>query len=98
MINADLYRYHKELNAMQKHSIVYQLLRGPIKNFYQKNNDRIEILVTKLTMMQDRYFMVVNDVVQVDTDSKPVMKEGMIYEDYVEEYEDLMKKNVETIF
>lgn len=98
MINADLYRYHKELNAMKKHSIIYQLIRGPIKNFYDKNGTRIEVLVTKLTMLQDRYFEVKDAVVQVDAEGKPIMLEGKLYEEYEKEYEALMKKDVEIIF
>lgn len=98
MINADLYKFHKELNAMQKHSVVYHLLRGRIKEFYSNNGARIEVLVTKLTMMQDRYFIVKDDVVQTDGDGKPLMKEGMIYEEYEKEYEILMRKEVDIIF
>jgi hypothetical protein len=99
MTNADLFAYHNEIQGW-KTSVLYRFLKSRIDNFYNKNQIRLNILIDKLNRLQERYFVMENGVVQTEKNdaNKPLVKEGLVYEDYLKEFTDLMNINVEIIF
>lgn len=92
--NAVLYGYYKEIEQMQS-SVMYQLLFGKIKDFGKINGGRINTIIKTQNEINQKYFEYNQDgsVVMIKEEGKPdepKLKEGMVKEDYVKEFDSYM--------
>lgn len=100
MKNENLYSYHLEIQGW-KGSIMAEFNKGKIKNFYEKNSVRLNLLLERLDKLQVKYFEIdeKNKIVMMPDDpTKPKMKEGMLFEDYEKDHNELMNRDIEIIF
>lgn len=99
--NSNLFAYHNEIEGW-KGSALEHLLKGRIDNFYNKNKLRIDSLNRRLRGLQEKYFVIENEEVKIDPDPEkkgaPLMLEGMLYENYMTDFKELMNQDVQIIF
>lgn len=90
MKNKDLYSFHLQLLSL-KDNILYHLCQSRINEFYKHNTVRINTLLEKIDALQIKYFVIDGDQVRKQENSElPVMLEGMLYEDFTKEYNELL--------
>jgi len=100
MKNKNLYAYHLEIQGWRG-SVMFHFQASRIKNFYDKNAVRLNILLEKLDKLQQKYFVISPNnelVMQVEDPNTPVLLEGMLKEDYDKEYAELMERDIQIIF
>lgn len=92
--NKTLYQYHLELETLKPH-VLYFLFRNRIDQFYKNNVIRLNSLLKKLDDIQEKYFVIENGKVKQEGEPlMPVMKEGMLFDEYNKEFTELMEKDI----
>lgn len=106
MTNRILLKYNDELQALGNSIVVY-LLQSKVKDFYRNNGVRIKSVYDRIRNIQKEYFVFVKDEKSEDgenikfegtgKDAKPVLLEEKKLEDYENQLNILLDRQIEII-
>ncbi len=100
--NRELYAYHIEIQQMQN-TIMGKFMRARIADFYKHNKPRLDTLHKAMRELQVKYFVLEDNgepkhIKDDKGELKPIMLEGLTFEQFQESLKELMAKGVNIIF
>lgn len=94
-----LIRYFNEIGSWEKNgSILMHFHKYRIEEFVKKNKSLIDEVNGKIKSIEDKYFVKENDLIKYGEDKRPLIKEGLLPEDYEREMEELFEQPVKINF
>lgn len=95
LTNEQLYRFHIEIQQLQRTSAIGFLLKGRINDFYKENNIRIQTLVEKLQQIQkDNLVCDANGMPKFNDKKEAELLEGCTMEEFNRLTKEVMDRKV----